>query len=184
MAQPCTRQDLGLLVLRLGVGGILCAHGTQKLFGWFGGGGLDGTAVAMEQMGFRPGRRSAVAAGLSEAGSGALLALGLATPAAAAVAGGAMATASSVSAPAGFFVQAGGYEYTAFLGFTAVALGLSGPGRFSVDHCTGHVLDRPWVAAAAFTLSALTAAGLIARRVVIRTHPPQPVPEHNGEVGP
>ncbi|MYS75712.1 DoxX family membrane protein, partial [Streptomyces sp. SID5926] len=70
------------LLLRLGTGGVLAAHGTQKLLGWFGGGGLGETGRAMEAMGYAPGRASATAAGLAEAGGGTLLALGLATPAA------------------------------------------------------------------------------------------------------
>jgi putative oxidoreductase len=167
MALPY-RKDLGLLALRLGVGGVLFAHGAQKLLGWFGGPGLETTAVAMEQMGFRPGRRAALAAGLGEAGSGALLALGLATPAAGAVAAGVMAGAVAVHAPAGFFAQSGGFEYPAFLGYAAAGLGLGGPGRFSLDHCTGRALDRPWVGALAFTASALGAAAAINRRVVIK----------------
>jgi putative oxidoreductase len=73
-------RDAGLLTLRAGVGGVLFAHGTQKLFGWFGGHGLDATAGAFDQMGFRPARANAVAAGLGEAGGGTLIALGLATP--------------------------------------------------------------------------------------------------------
>ena len=68
-------QNVGLLTLRAGVGGVLIAHGVQKLFGWLGGAGLTGTADAFEQMGFRPGRQSAVAAGLGEAGGGALIVL-------------------------------------------------------------------------------------------------------------
>ena len=100
------RRDLGLLVLRAGTGAVLMAHGAQKLFGCFGGGGLEGTAAAMEHMGFRPGKQSAIAAGLGEMGGGALLAVGLATPAAGAAAAGAMAGAVSVHAPAGFFARA------------------------------------------------------------------------------
>ncbi|MFE6228008.1 MULTISPECIES: DoxX family membrane protein [unclassified Streptomyces] len=163
MAHP-NRRDLGLLVLRVGTGAVLAAHGTQKLLGWFGGGGIEGTTHAMEAMGFRPGRQSAVAAGLGEAGGGALLALGLATPAAGAAAAGAMAGAVSVHAPAGFFAQGGGYEYPAFLGFTAAAIGITGPGRYSLDHVTGHVLDRPWVVATAFLGAALAAAAVVGRR--------------------
>ncbi|MET9297467.1 DoxX family membrane protein [Streptomyces sp. NPDC003077] len=158
------RHDLGLLALRLGAGGVLFAHGTQKLFGWFGGHGLDGTAGAMEQMGFRPAKQSALAAGLGEAGGGTLLALGLATPAAGAAAAGAMAGAVSVHAPAGFFVTSGGYEYPAFLGYVAAALGLAGPGRYSVDHATGHRLNRPWLVLAAFTGSAAAACSVVRRR--------------------
>src|SRR5260370_36669489 len=65
------QENAGLLALRAGVGGVLAAHGTQKLFGWFGGHGLKGTAAAFEQMGFAPGRPTAVAAGLGGAGGGA-----------------------------------------------------------------------------------------------------------------
>ncbi|WP_269855679.1 DoxX family membrane protein [Streptomyces sp. RPT161] len=158
------RKDLGLLVLRLGVGGVLFAHGAQKLFGWFGGHGLTATAAAMEQMGFKPGRRSALAAGLGEAGGGLLLALGFATPVAGAAAAGAMAGAVAVHYPAGFFAQSGGYEYPLFLGYSAAGLGVAGPGRYSLDHTTCHVLDRPWVAGLAFSASALAGAAVIRRR--------------------
>ncbi|OII64784.1 RpiR family transcriptional regulator [Streptomyces sp. CC53] len=158
------RTNLGLLALRAGAGTVLIAHGTQKLFGWFGGGGVDGTSKAMEGMGFRPGRHSAVAAGLGEAGGGTLLALGLATPAAGAVVAGTMAGAVAVHVPAGFFNQSGGFEYPAFLGFTAAALGLAGAGRYSLDHLTGHRLDRTWTLAAAFVASAAGAAVVIGRR--------------------
>ncbi|MET7620143.1 DoxX family membrane protein [Streptomyces sp. NPDC005408] len=158
------RRDAGLLVLRVGTGAVLAAHGTQKLLGWFGGHGLEATAQGMEAMGFHPGRESAVAAGLGEAGGGALLALGLAAPAAGAAAAGAMAGAVAVHAPAGFFNQGGGFEYPAFLGFTAAALGFAGAGRYSVDHATGHRLDQPWVVAVAFLGSALAAAAVLGRR--------------------
>ncbi|MFI1714625.1 DoxX family membrane protein [Streptomyces sp. NPDC053513] len=165
------RRDLGLLVLRLGTGAVLAAHGTQKLLGWFGGGGLEGTTKAMEAMGFNPGRESAIAAGLGEAGGGVLLALGLATPAAGAAAAGAMAGAVAVHAPAGFFAQGGGYEYPAFLGFTAAGIGIAGAGRYSLDHATGHVLDRPWVVAAAFLGTAVAAAAVVGRRAAEQASP-------------
>jgi putative oxidoreductase len=159
------RTDLGLLALRLGTGGVLFAHGTQKLFGWFGGAGLEGTAAGMEQMGFRPGRPSALVAGLGEAGGGVLLALGLATPVGGAAAAGTMASAVVVHAPAGFFAATGGFEFPAYLGCTAAGIGLAGPGRLSLDHLTGHRFDRPWTVAAAFGASALAAAGVLRRRV-------------------
>ncbi|MEW2135755.1 DoxX family membrane protein [Streptomyces sp. NPDC005409] len=159
------RKDLGLLALRLGAGGVLIAHGTQKLFGWFGGGGIEGTAKAMEHMGFTPGRESAIAAGLGEAGGGALLVLGLATPAAGAAAAGAMAGAVSVHAPAGFFAQGGGFEYPAFLGFVAASLGLAGPGCYSLDHVAGHKLNQPAAVLVAFTLAAAAATVVVNRRI-------------------
>ncbi|MEV5431015.1 DoxX family membrane protein [Streptomyces sp. NPDC052701] len=152
------RRDLGLLLLRLGTGGVLAAHGAQKLFGWFGGGGIAGTGQFMESVGYRPGRASATAAGLAEAGGGTLLALGLATPAAGAAAAGAMAGAAAVHTPNGFFNQEGGYEYAASLGLAAAGLAVSGPGRLSLDHALGHVLDRGWMVPAAL---AATAAGTV-----------------------
>ena len=80
-------RDLGLLTLRVGVGGTLIAHGTQKLFGGGGGGGgLAGTGGFFDSVGFTPGKLNAVLAGAGEAGGGALLALGLAAPAAGAAA--------------------------------------------------------------------------------------------------
>ncbi len=158
------RKDLGLFALRAAVGGVLVAHGTQKLFGWFGGGGLEGTAKAMEHMGFVPGHRSALLAGLGEAGGGAMLVAGLATPAAGAIVAGTMAGAIAVHAPGGFFATSGGYEYPAFLGACGLALGISGAGRYSFDHASGHALDRPWIGLLAFTASAASAASVVARR--------------------
>ncbi|MFJ2274580.1 DoxX family protein [Streptomyces sp. NPDC087866] len=166
------RHDLGLLVLRAGTGAVLAAHGAQKLFGWFGGGGVEGTTAAMEAMGFHPPKHSALAAGLGEAGGGVLLALGLATPAAGAAAAGAMAGAVAVHAPAGFFAQGGGYEYPAFLGFTAAAIGLTGPGRYSVDHATGHAFNQPWMVALAFAGSA-AAAAVVGKRSRARMPEPE-----------
>ncbi|MER5873533.1 hypothetical protein ABT106_28130, partial [Streptomyces sp. NPDC002044] len=106
-----------------------------------------------------------------EAGGGALLVLGLATPAAGAAAAGAMAGAVSVHAPAGFFAQDGGFEYPAFLGFTAAAIGLAGAGRYSVDHATGHAFDRSWMLALAFTGSALAAAAVVTKRARSQSGP-------------
>lgn len=158
------RRDIGLLVLRVGTGAVLAAHGSQKLGGCFGGGGIKGTTAAMEAMGFHPPKHSALAAGLGEAGGGLLLALGLATPAAGAAAAGTMAGAVAVHAPSGFFAMGGGYEYPAFLGFVAAAIGVTGAGSYSLDHATGHVVDRPWVVALAFAGSALAAASVVSRR--------------------
>lgn len=93
------RKDLGLLVLRVGTGGVLAAHGAQKLLGWFGGGGLSATTAGMEAMGFAPPKASALAAGVGEAGGGVLLALGLATPVGGAAAAGTMAARSRCTRP-------------------------------------------------------------------------------------
>lgn len=138
-------RDVGALITRVGVGAALVAHGGQKLFGWFDGAGLDATAVGFDKLGLRPGRANALAAGVAEIGGGALLALGLATPAAGAAAAGAMIVASLVNGPRGFFVQRGGYEYSAILGLTTASIALAGPGALSLDRATGDVLDRPWM---------------------------------------
>ncbi|GAA0646229.1 DoxX family membrane protein [Streptomyces thermocarboxydovorans] len=158
------RRDVGLLLLRLAAGGVLMAHGTQKLFGWFGGHGIEGTGQFMETVGYSPGKASATAAGLAETGGGALLALGLATPAAGAAAAGAMAGAAAVHTPNGFFAQEGGYEYAATLGLTAAGLAITGAGRLSLDHALGHVLDRNWMLPAAFGVTAAATALVIGAR--------------------
>jgi putative oxidoreductase len=139
---PARSRDLGLLLLRVGVGGALFAHGSQKLFGWFGGGGVEGTAEFLGSAGFEPPKLNATLAGVGEAGSGVLLAFGLGTGPAAAAASATMVTAGSVHAPNGFFGQSGGYELPATYALAATALALTGPGRLSLDHATGHVLSR------------------------------------------
>ncbi|CAL9589143.1 hypothetical protein SUDANB145_05190 [Streptomyces sp. enrichment culture] len=158
------RRDVGLLLLRLGTGGVLAAHGAQKLLGWFGGGGIEGTGQAMEAMGYVPGKRSATMAGLAEAGGGLLLAMGLATPAAGAAAAGAMAGAAAVHAPNGFFAQGGGYEYAASLGLTATGLAVTGPGRLSVDAALGHAVNRNWMVPVAFAVTAAATAVVVGGR--------------------
>jgi putative oxidoreductase len=156
--------DLGRLLLRAGVGGALVAHGTQKLFGWFGGGGLDGTAAAFDRIGFTPGRANAIAAGLGEAGGGALLALGLATPAASVTVMGTMAVAGSTHLPNGFFAAKGGYELPATFGLVATSIALTGPGKFSLDHALGHRLNRSWMRTLALAAAVPAAAMVIQRR--------------------
>ncbi|MFF7329028.1 DoxX family protein [Streptomyces sp. NPDC090306] len=158
------RRDLGLLLLRLGTGGVLAAHGAQKLFGWFGGGGLEGTGQAMESMGYSPGKANATMAGLAEAGGGALLALGLATPAAGSAAAGAMAGAAAVHVPNGFFAQSGGFEYAGFLGLAAAGLAVTGPGRLSLDHALGHAVNRGWMVPAAFAVTGAATAVVVGTR--------------------
>lgn len=159
-----TRSDLGLLALRVGVGGTLVAHGTQKLFGWFGGHGIGGTTGAMQAMGFHPAKASAVLAGLGETGGGTLLALGLATPVGGAAAMSTMIAAGSVHAPAGFFAMQGGWEYTGVLGLIGAALAVSGPGRFSADEALGDRFNQPWMTTTALIGLGGAAAALVARR--------------------
>ncbi len=156
-----TATDVGLLALRLGVGGTAFAHGAQKLFGWFGGYGLAGTGAYFDSVGFKPGRRNAIAAGLGEAGGGALLALGLATPAAGAALTGTMAVAAATHAPNGFFATEGGLEYPAVLALTGTVLALGGPGALSLDQALAHRLGRPWMRAFALASVIPAAASVI-----------------------
>jgi putative oxidoreductase len=157
--------DFGLLALRLGVGGALAAHGSQKLFGWFGGYGPEGTGQFMDSLGFAgPGKRNAILAGLGEFGGGTLLALGLATPAAGAAVAGTMTVAGSTHAENGFFNTAGGYELPAVLGLVGTSLALGGPGKYSLDHALGHALNRKWMAVAGLAATIGSAAYLIATR--------------------
>jgi len=130
--------SIGLLILRLVVGLTLAAHGAQKLFGWFGGYGIAGTGQFFEQLGFRPGRVQAALAGLAETAGGLFLAAGLLTPAAAAAVVAVMLVAAvSVHGKAGFFAQAGGYEYPLVLAGAGLALAFTGPGALSVDAALG-----------------------------------------------
>jgi len=131
--------SFGLLMLRLVVGLTFAAHGAQKLFGWFGGQGLAGTGAVMEQyLGFRPGKRAALLAGLTEIAGGLLLALGAATPLAAASLIGVMLVAVvGVHLAKGFFSSDGGYEFNLVLATVALTLAIAGPGRYSIDAWIG-----------------------------------------------
>jgi putative oxidoreductase len=164
MNRNLTARDLGLFALRTGVGGALAAHGAQKLFGWFGGAGLKQTSATFDKLGFRPGTLNAIAAGLGEAGGGALLAVGLATPGASAAVVGTMIVASSMHVDKGFFNGKGGFEYPAVLGWSAAALALTGPGRLSLDNAFGQRLNRSWMRNLALAAAAPAAFAVIARR--------------------
>ena len=130
--------DFGLFLLRLTVGLTLAAHGTQKLFGWFNGPGLEGAGRALESLGFHPGRRQALVAGLVETGAGVLLALGFLTPIAAAGVFAVMIVAGvSAHLKQGFFLSSGGYEYTLVLGLAGLTVAFTGPGALSLDALLG-----------------------------------------------
>jgi putative oxidoreductase len=130
--------DIGLLTIRLVFGLTLAAHSAQKLFGWFGGPGIEGTVQMMEQLGFRPPRLQAVVAGLVEGAAGLAFATGLLTPLAAAAFISVMLVATvTVHLPRGFFVQKGGYEYTLALASGAMAVSFIGPGAISLDAALG-----------------------------------------------
>ncbi|SEQ54352.1 DoxX family protein [Microlunatus flavus] len=169
--------DLGLLALRLGFGAAAAAHGAQKLFGWFGGHGLEGTGGFFESVGFTPGKRNATLAGLAEGAGGAAVALGLATGPAGAALTGNMVVASSLHGFEKFFASDGGPEVPLMYAVVGSALTLAGGGRYSLDHVTAHVLDKPWMRLVAYAGAASAATAIIvARRQELANRPePQPV---------
>jgi putative oxidoreductase len=130
--------DTGRLIIRIVVGLTLAAHGAQKLFGTFGGRGLDGTGRMFEALGFRPGKLFAGVAGLGETGGGLALAFGLLTPLAAGVVAATMIVAIvSVHLDKGFFTHNGGYEFPLMIGAVALGIALTGPGKLSLDAMLG-----------------------------------------------
>lgn len=164
--------DLGLLVLRLVVGALFIGHGSQKLFGSFGGHGLQGTGGFMRRLGYHPGRTMAGLAGLTEFAAGLLFVLGFLTPFAAAGIIGVMLNAIiSVHWKNGMWNQEGGMEYPIVMSTVAAALTFAGPGAFSLDGA----LDLE-LAGVAWGLSAIL-LGLIVASIVAMTRRPVAAPQ-------
>jgi putative oxidoreductase len=133
----------GLLIARLVLGTLIAAHGTQKLFGWFGGYGLTGTGGFFEQLGFRPGRTFAAAASVTEIAAGVLLVLGFLGPIGPTLLLSVMIVAAvSVHWNHGLFASTNGIEVPLLYATGAVTLALTGPGAYSLDAVLG--LDRLW----------------------------------------
>ena len=150
-----TISDVGLLVLRLGIGLIFFAHGAQKAFGWWGGPGPKGWHSAIRGMGFAPAELFAWASMGAEVVGGMLLAFGLLTPLAASVLiARTVVIVFHAHWAKGFFNKGGGYEFPLALGVGSLALGLTGPGAVSVDQLLG--ID--WTAAVRV---ALVVVGLV-----------------------
>ncbi|MFK0253862.1 DoxX family protein [Streptomyces sp. NPDC090445] len=133
LALSTPAHDAGLLLLRIVLGLTMAAHGSQKLFGWFGGGGIGGTGKFFTASGYPAGDAMAVVAGLTETLGGLGLAVGLLTPLAGAAVVGTMINAIAVHGTGSFFAQNGGIEYEILLVAGAAALALTGPGRYAAD---------------------------------------------------
>jgi putative oxidoreductase len=151
--------ELGLLVLRVVVGLLFMGHGAQKLFGMFGGYGIQGTGGFFESLGLRPGRFHAFNAGAAEFAGGALLALGLLTPLAAVLLIGTMTVAiATVHWSKGVWSSEGGYEYNLVLIAAVFALTATGPGNWSLDHAFSIDANGADWALAAFAAGVIGAA--------------------------
>ncbi|HKV60052.1 MAG TPA: DoxX family protein [Ktedonobacteraceae bacterium] len=157
-------RDFGLLVLRLATGGLLSGHGSQKIFGWFNGPGLKGTAAWLESMGMQPGTPWAAAASASEFGGGMLTTLGFLSPL------GPIATMGSMVMAAGkvhwgkpIWVTQGGAELPVTNMATALALTIMGPGRFSLDRLFGIRLPRALVISLAAAEAIMVTIGILSR---------------------
>jgi putative oxidoreductase len=148
---------LGLLVLRVIVGGLFIGHGVQKLFGFFGGHGLKQTGAFFESLGLRSGRTMALAAGLGELVGGGLFALGLVTPLGAALIIAIMVAAIAiVHWRSGLWATNGGFEYNLVLIAVALAVTSIGAGKWSLDSALGlHVAGVNWA------VGALVAGGVV-----------------------
>ena len=162
--------DIAMLILRVVVGLLFVGHGTQKLFGWFGGGGVDGTSGFLGSLGFRS-RGWVAVAGLSEAGGGLLLAAGFLTPLAAAAIVGMMVTATVlVHWDKGVWNTAGGYELPLVMATSATAVAFAGPGSYSVDALLGWTMYGTAWGLGAIALGGLAAIGsLLARRTSVES---------------
>lgn len=140
--------SLALLIVRVIVGLLMIGHGTQKLFGWFGGAGFAKTVGFLKSVGFKPAPFWVLLGALGEAGGGLLLVLGLLTPlGAVAVFASMLMAVLKFHWKAGLWAQKGGYEYPLVLAFVALAIGLVGGGSYSLDALMGFALPAAfyWV---------------------------------------
>lgn len=158
--------NVARLTARVLIGGLFIGHGTQKLKGWFGGPGLDGTRGMMDQLDLHPPKRNAIAAGTTETAGGALLAAGLATPVACASLMGTMITAiQKVHLGKGPWNTEGGWEYNLVLIAALLALAEEGPGDVSLDAALGvEKTGFRWAAAALTTAAAASALTVVLGR--------------------
>jgi putative oxidoreductase len=168
----------GLLILRLVAGLTIAAHGTQKLFGWFGGSGFRGTMNMQERMGLKPVALWASLVVLSELGGGLSLALGFLTPLGAAGMFGVMFMAIvKAHWKNGFWNSKRGFEFPLQLLAAAVVIGFTGPGSYSLDYLFGIALPTPLL----FLIMAIVALlvdiiGLVMSRTASPTAAPTSTP--------
>jgi putative oxidoreductase len=162
--------NAGLLILRVLLGFIFVAHGSQKLFGWLGGHGLSGQTAAMEEMGIRPARLFALLSTAGEFFGGLGTVFGFLTLFASAGIFGSMTVAViRVHWRNGFWNRKGGVEFPLTLGTLAFVLGLVGPGRYSLDALLRLHLPEPMTG-----MIVLAATLAVALYAATRPAPPKP----------
>ncbi|MEV8533635.1 DoxX family protein [Streptomyces sp. NPDC051211] len=159
-APDTTPYDVGLPILRVVLGLIMTVHGTQKLFGWFDGGGLKGTGGFFGKAGYPAGETMAAIAGLTETLGGLGLILGLLTPLAGAAIVGVMLNAISVKWT-GSVVGQEGIEFESLITAAAATLALTGPGRYAVDRHLPVLRDHRLVHGVAALVLAVVLAALV-----------------------
>ena len=135
--------DVALLFLRVVIGLLFFAHGAQKLFGWFGGGGIKGAFKLNESIRLRPAWLWVWASLACEVGGSILLILGLLSPLGSlAVCATMLMAAITVNWPR-YWGNKAGIEYNILFAVPAIALGLSGPGKYSLDAAINFALPEP-----------------------------------------
>lgn len=157
--------SFGLLLLRVVVGLFIMGHGSQKLFGWFGGNGFAKTSGWLQSMGFKPAWLWALLGSAGEFVGGLLLVLGFLTPL------GAIAIFASMLMAVvrfhwsqGFWSTKGGYEYPLILLFMALVIGLIGPGAYAVDALIGFALPLSWYIIGLVLSAIVVYAGILISR--------------------
>jgi putative oxidoreductase len=169
--------DIALGIIRVVFGLLMIGHGAQKLFGWFGGPGLHNAAGFVGSRGFAPAKFWTFTGSASEALGGLLFLLGFLSPVGSILIAAAMLTAVVGFHWPKFWAAEGGYEYALVMLTAAVAVGVSGPGAYSLDAAYGTALPAPvaWIIAALAALGFLTGAVSAAgrRRQTARNAPAQ-----------
>jgi putative oxidoreductase len=162
--------SVGLLIARLALGIAMAAHGTQKLFGWFGGYGIKGTGGFLSSIGFHPGAAFATAAGLGEVISGLLIAAGFLGPIGSALLISVMVVAMlTVHVSNGFWAAKNGIEVPFLYAAGALALAFTGPGLYSIDATLG--LGAIWTPTRVVAVLALGVLGGLGNLLLRRQAP-------------
>jgi putative oxidoreductase len=174
-------RNAALLGLRLTLGSYLAAHGAQKLFGAFGGHGLEASGAGFDRVGLRPGRPLAKLAGTSELVGGVLTVAGLADPVGPLAVASTMAVASATHRGSGPFNAKGGWELPLTNMAAAAVLAAAGPGRYSLNAALGLRVPRPLVRLAVAGAATSSAALILRLLSAARAREAEPAAAPGGD---